>query len=113
MFVNINEYHQENYYEFDEIKPQVLTHLTILTAILRVAFQTQHFLGMNGPDISLQLESLMELACDTSIKIKFEAPQLPDFWIYIRNEYMEPSQLAINYYYFLAQQTCLKKRYQQ
>jgi hypothetical protein len=26
----------------------------------------------------------MELACDTSLRIKFEALPLPDFWIYIR-----------------------------
>jgi hypothetical protein len=26
----------------------------------------------------------MELACDTSLKIKFEALPLPEFWIYIK-----------------------------
>jgi hypothetical protein len=29
-------------------------------------------------------ESLMELSCDTSVKIKFEALSLPEFWIYIK-----------------------------
>jgi hypothetical protein len=28
----------------------------------------------------------MELACDTSLKIKSEALSLLDFWIYVRNE---------------------------
>jgi hypothetical protein len=38
----------------------------------------------------------MKLACDTSLKIKFEALPLLDFWIYICNEYVELSQLAID-----------------
>jgi hypothetical protein len=38
MFVNMCEY-PENDYAFEEIKPHVLTHLTILRAILRIAFQ--------------------------------------------------------------------------
>jgi hypothetical protein len=38
----------------------------------------------------------MELACDESLNISFEALPLPDFWIYIRNEYVKLSQLAIN-----------------
>jgi hypothetical protein len=29
-------------------------------------------------------KSLMELSCDTSFKIKFEALSLPEFWIYIK-----------------------------
>jgi hypothetical protein len=31
-------------------------------------------------------ESLMQLVCDTSLKIKFESLPLPDFWIYIQNK---------------------------
>jgi hypothetical protein len=38
----------------------------------------------------------MALAHDTFPNIKFEALPLPDFWIYIRNEYVELSQLAFN-----------------
>jgi hypothetical protein len=29
-------------------------------------------------------ESLMELSCDTSLKIKFKALSLPEFWICIK-----------------------------
>jgi hypothetical protein len=36
----------------------------------------------------------MELSCDISLKIKFEAVSLPEFWIYIKKEYLELSQLA-------------------
>jgi hypothetical protein len=36
----------------------------------------------------------MELSCDTSLKIKFEALSLPEFWIYTKNELLERSQLA-------------------
>jgi hypothetical protein len=39
---------------------------------------------------------MMELACDTSLKIKFEALLIPDFWIYIRNEFAEIPQLTID-----------------
>jgi hypothetical protein len=39
-------------------------------------------------------ESLMEHSCDKSLKIKFEALSLPKFWIYIKTEYLELSQLA-------------------
>jgi hypothetical protein len=28
-------------------------------------------------------ESLMEISCDTSLKIKFEALSLPELWIYM------------------------------
>jgi hypothetical protein len=28
--------------------------------------------------------SLMELSCDTSLKMKFEALSLPEFWVYIK-----------------------------
>jgi hypothetical protein len=38
----------------------------------------------------------MDLSCVTSRKIKFEALPLPDFWIYIRNEHVEFSQLVID-----------------
>jgi hypothetical protein len=41
-------------------------------------------------------ESPMELACDSSLKMKFEALPLPDFWTYIQKEYVELSQPAIN-----------------
>jgi 17beta-estradiol 17-dehydrogenase/3beta-hydroxysteroid 3-dehydrogenase/mitotic-spindle organizing protein 1 len=36
----------------------------------------------------------MELSCDTSLKIKFEALSLSEFWIYIKKEHLELSQLA-------------------
>jgi hypothetical protein len=38
----------------------------------------------------------MELACDSSLKIKFDALPFSDFWIYVRNEYVELSKLAID-----------------
>jgi hypothetical protein len=96
MFVNMSEYLEKNYYAFEEIKPHVLTHLTNLRAILRIAFH-KPFSNMNGCEIHLQSqsvrkchlsikakESLMELSCDTSLKIKFEALSLVEFWIYIK-----------------------------
>jgi hypothetical protein len=33
-------------------------------------------------------ESLMELPCDTSLKIRFEALSLPEFWIYIKKQHL-------------------------
>lgn len=39
-------------------------------------------------------ETMMKLVCDTPLKIKFESLPFPDFWIYIRNEYMKLSQFA-------------------
>jgi hypothetical protein len=42
MFVVMSEYLQENDYEFEEIKPEMLTHLTTLEGIiLRIAFQIE------------------------------------------------------------------------
>jgi hypothetical protein len=49
----MNDYLQEYYYEFEKIKPQVLTHLSILIATLQVAFQTQHFPGVNGSEVAV------------------------------------------------------------
>jgi hypothetical protein len=37
-------------------------------------------------------EPLMELSCDISLKIKFEALSLPEFRIYIKIEHLELSQ---------------------
>jgi hypothetical protein len=34
----------------------------------------------------------MELSCDTSLKIKFQALSLPEFWIYIKKKYTSNSQ---------------------
>jgi 17beta-estradiol 17-dehydrogenase/3beta-hydroxysteroid 3-dehydrogenase/mitotic-spindle organizing protein 1 len=39
-------------------------------------------------------ERLMKLSCDTSLKIRFEALSLSEFWIYIKIEHLELSQLA-------------------
>jgi hypothetical protein len=39
-------------------------------------------------------EPLMELSCDTSLKIKFQALPLPEFWVYIKKEHLELSRLA-------------------
>jgi hypothetical protein len=39
-------------------------------------------------------EPLIELPCDISLKIKFEALFLPEFRIYIKIEHLEVSQLA-------------------
>jgi hypothetical protein len=36
----------------------------------------------------------MELSCDTSLKIKFEALSLSEFWTYIKKEYLNLSKLA-------------------
>jgi hypothetical protein len=55
----------------------------------------------------------MELACYTSFKIKFEALPLPYFWIYIRNEYVELSQLGINILLFFWHTYPCEKTFQQ
>jgi hypothetical protein len=79
----------------------------ILRGIVRVPFQTYLFHSMNGSEIHLQLqsmrkihhlsvksqESLMDTACDKSLKIRFETVSLTDFWIFVQNEYVEPSEL--------------------
>jgi hypothetical protein len=39
-------------------------------------------------------EPLTELSCDISLNIKFEALSLPEFWIYIKIDHLELSQLA-------------------
>jgi hypothetical protein len=36
----------------------------------------------------------MELSCDISLKIKFEAFYLVEYWIYIKKEHLELSKLA-------------------
>jgi hypothetical protein len=58
-------------------------------------------------------ESLMELPCVTSLKIKFEALPFPDFFIYIRNEYVELSQLAIDFLILFGTTYPCKKLFQQ
>jgi hypothetical protein len=98
MFVNVNECLEENDYAFEEIKPHVMTHLTNLESNFRNRFPgltLQHYEWMRNP-FSVTIcekishlftkakESLMELSCDTSLRIKFEALSLFEFWIYIK-----------------------------
>jgi hypothetical protein len=51
----------------------------------------------------------MELACDTSLKMKFEDLPLLDFWICIEKKYVELSQLDIDVLQLFSQITCVKK----
>jgi hypothetical protein len=44
----------------------------------------------------------MEIPCDTSFWLKFEALSHTEFWIYIKKELLEPSQLAIEVLLLLA-----------
>jgi hypothetical protein len=102
MFVNMSEYLEENYYTFEEIKPHVLTHLTDLESSFKNRFPElplQELERMRNPfavtisekisHLSIKAkESLMELSCDTSLKIKFQALSLPGFCIYIRKEHL-------------------------
>jgi hypothetical protein len=55
----------------------------------------------------------MELGCDTSLKIQFEAPPLRDFWIYICNEYVELSLLAIDVLLLFGKTYLCEKHFQQ
>jgi hypothetical protein len=97
MFVNMSEYLEENDYAFEEIKPHVLSHLTNLESNFKNRFPELTFSNKNGCKIHLQSqsvrkchlsikakESLMKLSCDISLKIKFEALSLVEFWIYIK-----------------------------
>jgi hypothetical protein len=36
----------------------------------------------------------MELSCDTSLKTTFKALSRPEFWIYMKKEHLELSQLT-------------------
>jgi hypothetical protein len=59
-------------------------------------------------------EFLMELSCDTSLRIKFEALSLPEFWIYIKKEHFELSQLATEVLLLFGTTfLCEKKHFQQ
>jgi hypothetical protein len=55
--------------------------------------------------------SLMELSCETSLKIKFEALSLIEFWICIKKEHLELSQVATEALLLLDQHICLKKTF--
>jgi hypothetical protein len=92
MFVNMSEYLKENYYASEEIKPHVLTHLTNLESNFKnrfpeLTFQQQEWMRnpfavtIGGKISHLPIkakESLMELSCDTFLKISFEALSLPE-----------------------------------
>jgi hypothetical protein len=100
MFVSMIEY-QENDYASEEIKPHILTYLTNLENSFKNHFPEltlQQHEWMRNPfavtigekiiHLSVKAkESVMELSCDTSLKIKFEALSLPEFWIYIKKEH--------------------------
>jgi hypothetical protein len=109
VFVNMSEYLEENDYAYEEFKPYVLTHLTNLESNFKNCFPEltlqQHesmqntfavTIGEKIRHLSINAkESLMELSCDTSLKVKFEALSLSEFWIYIKiKEHLELSQLA-------------------
>jgi hypothetical protein len=104
MFVNMGEYLEENDCAFEESKPHVLIHLTNLESNFKNRFPEltlqQHewmrnpFAVTTGEKIShLSIkakESLMDLSCDTSLKISFEALSLTEFWIYIKKRTLGP-----------------------
>jgi hypothetical protein len=108
MFINMTEYLEENDFAFKEIKSHVLTHLTNIDSNRKNRFPEltpqQHewmrkpFAVTVGEKISYlsikAKEPLTELSCNISLKIKFEALSLPEFWIYIKIEHLELSQLA-------------------
>jgi hypothetical protein len=87
----MNEYLEENEYAFEEIKPHVVTHLTNLESNFKNRFPEQTLqqhewmrnpfavtIGEKISHLSIKAkESLMELSCDTSLKIKFEALSHP------------------------------------
>jgi hypothetical protein len=92
----MSEYLEKNDHALEEIKPHVLNHLTNLENNFKNRFPEltlqQHewmrnpFAVTFGEKIShlsiKAMESLMELSCDTSLNIKFEALSLPEFCIY-------------------------------
>jgi hypothetical protein len=122
IFVNMSEYLEENDYAFEEIKPHVPTHLTNLESNFKNQFPEltlqQHewmrnpFAVTIGEKIShlcfKAKESLMELSCDTSLKIKFEALSHPEFQIYAIKEHLELSQLATEVLLFGTTYLCEK-----
>jgi hypothetical protein len=107
-FVTMSVYLEENDYAFEEIKPHVLTHFTNLESNFKNRFPEltlQQHLWMRNPftltigekisDLSIKAkEYLMELFCDISLKIKFEAVSLLEFWMNIKKERFELSKLA-------------------
>jgi hypothetical protein len=96
IFDNMTEYLEEKDDAFEEMKPHILTHLTLLERSFKNPFPElilqQHKWTRNpfGVAISekislLSIKSkvpLMELFCNTSLKINFEALSLSEFWIY-------------------------------
>jgi hypothetical protein len=94
----MSEYPQENDYLFEEIKPHVLTHLTNIESNFKNRFpeltlQQQEWIrnpfsvkiGEKISRLSIKAkESVMELSCDTYLKIRSEALSLSEFWIYIK-----------------------------
>jgi hypothetical protein len=101
IFVNMSEYLEENdYADYEEIKPHVLIHLTNLESNFKNRFPEltlqQHewmrnsfavTIGEKISHLSIKAkESLMELSCDTSLKIKFEVCLFLNFgFIYKKN----------------------------
>jgi hypothetical protein len=107
MFFSMSEYLEEKDYAFEKIKPHVVTHLTNFDSNFENHFAEltlhQHewmqnpfsvTIGEQISHLSIKAkESLMELSCDTYLKIQFEALSLPEFWIYIKKKHIELSQL--------------------
>jgi hypothetical protein len=124
MFVNMIEYLEENGYASEKIKPHVLTHLTNLESnfknrFLDLALQQHEWMrnpfavtiGEKISHLSIKAkESLMELSCDISLKMKFEALSLPEFWIHIKNHSWNSHNQPPNCYYFLKRHIYVKKK---
>jgi hypothetical protein len=95
----MSEYLEENDYAFGEFKPHILTYLTNLESNFKNRFpkltlqQNECIRNSFAVTICEKIishlsikakESLIELSCDISLKIKFEDLSLPEFWIYIK-----------------------------
>ena len=108
MFENLNAFLNDNELHFHEVKLLVITHLTNLKV---------HF-GKYFDDLSLskhewirspfndietishlsisQQEKLLELSSDGTLKRKFDIVPLAEFWILVKNEYPQLSELAMS-----------------
>lgn len=53
----------------------------------------------------------MDLSCDTSLKIKFEALSLPKFWIYMKMNTWNSQNYPPKCYCSLIWYICLKKKF--
>jgi hypothetical protein len=70
---------------------------------------------VNKMDLNLinESESLTEFSCDTSLKIKFEALSLPEFWMYITLETLTTSHRVMCITFWNDMSAKKNKRFQQ